>query len=280
MCSFLYPQAIRLHLGISTYSFPWAIGVDGYMPAVPLTANELLAFASANEIHHVQFGDNMPLHNFAEEELHALKATADRLSISVESGTRRLTAENIVRYLSIAQTLHSPFLRVVIDDVDFHPDVQQVIETIQALLPPLKAAGIVLAIENHDRFPAAALKHIIEQTDPLYVGVCLDTANSLGANEGTNEVLHALGPYTVNLHIKDITIQRLPHKMGFIVEGCAAGEGILNIPAIVEQLKLYNKCKTATVELWSGPGETIEQSIATEKHRVGKSIHYLKNILS
>ncbi len=250
------------------------------MPAVPLTAHDLLAYASANEIHRVQFGDNMPLHTFAEEELHALKATADRFSINIETGTRRLTADNIVRYLSIAETLHSPFLRVVIDDVDFHPNAQQVIETIQALLPTLKATGIVLAIENHDRFPAAALRHIIEQTDPLYVGVCLDTANSLGANEGTNEVLQALAPYTVNLHIKDITIQRLPHKMGFIVEGCGAGEGIVNIPAIVEQLKLYNKCKTAIVELWSGPGETLAQSIATEKQMVEKSIHYLKNILS
>jgi L-ribulose-5-phosphate 3-epimerase UlaE len=102
----------------------------------------------------------------------------------------------------------------------------------------------------------------------------------LGANEGINEVTRVLGSHTVNLHVKDIIIKRLSHKMGFMIEGCAAGEGILNIPHIIQQLKPYNKCKTVTLEVWSQPEATIEQAIAKEKQWVETSIKYLKTILT
>lgn len=269
----------RLQLGLSTYSFPWAIGVNGYLPSKPLTAIDLLHYAASNNIHSVQFGDNLPLHTFSLQELNDLKEKAGELGINIEVGTRRLTRENILIYLSIARKFKSPFVRVVIDDSDFHPDEQEVINNIKDLLPHFRQADVCLAIENHDRFPATTLRHIIQQTDPSFVAVCLDTANSLGANEGIREVVQVLGAYTINLHVKDITIKRLPHKMGFTVEGCSAGTGILNIPFIIEQLKPYNKCKTVTLEVWSQPESTIEETLAKEKRGVQKSIDYLKNIL-
>ncbi|RYZ76156.1 MAG: sugar phosphate isomerase/epimerase, partial [Proteobacteria bacterium] len=257
-----------------------AVGVANYPPPVPLAPTDLLRFAARHDIRYVQFGDNMPLHDLTEDELNQLADTASDLHIHIQTGTRRLTVENISRYLLIAEKLKSAFLRVVIDDEDFHPDEHQVIEAIRTLVPVLEKKRIRLAIENHDRFPATALVNIIEQTNPQLVGICLDTANSIGANEGVNEVVRVLGPYTINLHVKDITIKRLPHKMGFNIEGCAAGKGVLNIPQVIGQLKHYNHCDTATLEVWSSPEPTIEESIAKEKRWVEASIHYLKTILS
>jgi len=244
-----------------------------------LSAEGLLQFAATHNLHYVQFGDNMPLHSLSEEEQSNLKAIAEKLQINIEVGTRRLTVDNITLYLAIAQKFNSSFLRVVIDDADFHPNEHEVIDTIRTLLPKLEEKGIVLAVENHDRFPATTLQKIIEQTSPQYVGICLDTANSIGANEGINEVLQVLGEYTINLHLKDFTIRRLPHKMGFLIEGCAAGDGALNGPAIIRQLKTYKKCKTVTLEVWSSPEATTAQSIAREKQLVESSINYLKTIL-
>ncbi len=68
--------------------------------------------------------------------------------------------------------------------------------------------------------------------------------------------------------------------MGFTVEGCAAGKGMLNIPAIITKLKSYNRCKTVTLEVWSQPEATIEETVDREKQWVETSIEYLKNILS
>lgn len=269
-----------MELGISSYSFPWAAGVPGYDPSPKLTAHELLRLAIGYEVKHVQYGDNLPLAELGAAELRELKSLAQRTGVQIQPGTRRLTVENIEKYISIANNFASPFVRVVIDDTHYEPSAAEVKQVIHQLLPLLRQHQVILAIENHDRFTAASLRNIIEETDTELVGICLDTANSLGAGEGFNEVLATLAPYTVNLHVKDIRIQRLSHKMGFTVEGVAAGDGMLDIPAIVQILQPFGRCKVATLEVWSNPAETIEQTLITEKQLVNKSIQYLKQIVA
>jgi len=267
-------------LGISSYSFPWATGVKGFLPPKKLSAFELLQFAIINKIECVQFGDNMPLHLLTTGELTELKETADASAIQLQVGTKGLTRRNVELYLPIAQALSSSFIRVVIDEEWYYPNEDEVKKVIKEIVPILKENDIVLAIENHDRFSSASLQKVILETDPGLVGICLDTANSLGAGEGINEVLDMLGPYTINLHVKDIRIKRVDHKMGFTVEGVAAGEGILNIPSIINQLDKTGRCKTATLEVWSNPEDTMELTLLKEKQWVEKSILYLKKILA
>ena len=240
----------------------------------------LLTYAAKNFIQYVQFGDNLPLHLFDIADQRLIKKKADQSGIKVEVGTRGLTLKNIQQYIIIASLFQSPFLRMVIDDGDYTPTENEVIAIIKKVLPLLKEKNIILAIENHDRFTAASLRKIILDTDPKLVGICLDTANSIGAGEGINEVLNILTPYTVNLHIKDIHIKRVSHKMGFTVEGTAAGDGMLNIAAIIHKLQPTGRCKTATLEVWSNPLNTAATSIKNEKKLVKKSIHYLKTYLS
>ena len=267
-----------MQLGLSTYSFPWAFGVpsEGYSSTMDL--EDLFLVAEKYGIQRVQVGDNYPLHELTETELNRLAKQALTLGIQVEVGTRRLETDHINNYLMIAGLFYSPFLRVVIDDNGFEPTFGEILSTIRSLLPSLKEKSIVLAIENHDRFPASQLQDLITQTDENLLGICLDTANSLGANEGIDTVLDHLAPYVVNLHIKDIHIQRLPHKMGFTVEGCAAGEGILDIPQMVEALTPFQKCESATLEVWSSPLEKKENTLKQERGWVEKSLNYLSSL--
>jgi sugar phosphate isomerase/epimerase len=275
----MHPTNESLQLGISTYSFPWAIGLNHFSTHAA-AARQLVQVAHSYQIHYVQFGDNLPLHGLSYEELKKLKETATEKNISIETGTRGLKRDNLVQYLSIAQQLQSPFLRVVIDEEGYEPGEAEVTEIIKDVLPQFREAGIRLALENHDRFPVRRLKQIIETTDPEWVTVCLDTANSLGANEGIEEVLQALAPHAVNLHIKDISIQRVRSKMGFKLEGCPAGQGILDIPAIVNRVKEYGRCNTATLEVWSNAAATPEATVQQEQEWVEKSITYLKTIVA
>ncbi|MEP7107863.1 MAG: TIM barrel protein [Ferruginibacter sp.] len=266
-------------LGIGSYSFPWAVSIYDAARGNKLTAKDLIDYASLNKIGSVQYGDNLPLHKLNHGELNELKVCAARSEVQIEVGTRGLNIENIEQYIRIAKTLGSKFVRMVIDDVGFHPEVPEVIEITRSVLPLLAKEQVMLAIENHDRFPAMALKNIIQSTDPELIGVCLDTANSIGAGEGIREVVDILAPFTVNLHIKDFIVKRVDHKMGFIVEGTAAGDGMLDIPWLIRELGNTGKCKTATLELWINPGLEPEQTLLKEKHWVDKSIEYLKNII-
>ena len=268
-----------MELGISTYTFPWAVGINGFEPEKKLTPFDLLLTAKHFGISRLQIGDNFPLHLLDYERLISLKQEAGKLKIQLEVGTRRLTADNLLRYLVIAESLHSPFLRVVIDDQDFHPSPAEVKEIIKAVIPQFRQKNVILAIENHDRFPAYVLEDIICDTDKEFVGICLDTANSLGAGEGINEIMKVLAPYTVNLHIKDITITRLSHKMGFMVQGCAAGKGDLDIINIIKTIKTNGKCKSVTLELWSDFQKDIKTTIENEKKWAEESISYLKKLI-
>lgn len=269
-----------MHLGISSYSFPWAFGLNESYPFLPLTPRALLEYAAASDIHIVQFGDNCSLHKLTNDEFEKLADQAFAANINIQPGTRKLTLENLETYIAITSKLNAPYFRIVIDDENFWPGINEIIDIIGNVIPSLKAANVKIAIENHDRFPATVLKKIVESTDEKYVGICLDTANSLGAGEGVNEVLKILGPYTINLHIKDVTIKRLDHKMGFKVSGCIAGTGVLDIPYIVSQVNSYGRCDAAILEVWSDPELTLDETLRKERDWVAKSIEFLKTIMS
>ncbi len=266
-----------MELGISTYTFPWAIGTENKFQTNSLNAIDLLELAIQYQIRRVQFCDNLPLHELSESYRNQINEKAKKADLKLEVGTRGLTINNISRYIEIAKEFGSPFLRVVIDDADYEPNVTEVVKIIKQLLPILKKNQVVLAIENHDRFSSEILKSIILDTDPKWVGICLDTANSLGAaGEGCNDILQTLGQFTVNLHIKDIKINRVDHKMGFIVKGCEAGAGIIDIGSLLDFFKSESKLISLTLELWSNPLPLLGDTIKQEKEWATKSIQYLK----
>lgn len=111
-----------MQAGLSTYSFPWAIGLKNNGQPQLSAAMDLLQFAHAHQIKHVQFGDNLPLHLLAHEDLKKLQQAAVEANILIEVGARGLKEAHVRRYLSIARQLGSPFLRMVIDEEGYEPD--------------------------------------------------------------------------------------------------------------------------------------------------------------
>jgi sugar phosphate isomerase/epimerase len=156
--------------------------------------------------------------------------------------------------------------------------LNSVISSIKELVPEFKSRKIKLAIENHDRFKAREFEKIIQSVGSEWVGICLDSVNSMGAGEGFDEVSKILLPYTLNFHIKDFTIKRVSHKMGIIIEGAPAGKGMLNINELVESLSIHKNCISAILELWTPPENNIHDTIRKEEAWAAESIEYLKTI--
>ncbi len=267
-----------MRLGLSTYSYTWAIGVAGQMPGHPMSALELIDEAVRLGVSCVQIADNMPLHQFSRAELQKLSSYASSNGICLEAGTRGLKAENIIKYAGIAAKLGSPLLRVVIDSAGYEPPVKEVVGTIKGLLPVLKENNLKLAIENHDRFRSVEFAEMITDTDPDRIGICLDSVNSMGAAEGLHEVVDILAPFTINLHLKDFIVERVWHRMGFVIEGVPAGKGMLNIGWLRNEIEKHGKCQSAILELWTPPEDDMVSTIAKEKKWVGESIEYLKTV--
>ena len=85
-----------MKLGISSFTFPWAIG--GIEPDYPvaMSAFELLERAHSLNADVLQIADNLPIGGLAEAELIKLKAQADSYGIAIEVGTRGIKSENIL----------------------------------------------------------------------------------------------------------------------------------------------------------------------------------------
>lgn len=265
-----------MQLGISTYTYGWAIGIPGTMPAQPMTATDLLAKAKALNLKLVQFGDNLPLHELLPASLTVLHQNARSNGITLEIGARGLTRAHLQLYIGIAEKLEARLLRFVIDLPGYEPGAAEVAALIKEHLPLLREKQITLGLENHDRLAAREFARIMEAVDSDLVGICLDSVNSMGAGEGLEQIVQTLAPYTVNLHIKDFGIQRLSHLMGFRIEGRPAGKGMLNIPWLLAEISPYGRCQTAVLEQWVVPEPDLEKTIAKETAWAEASIQYLR----
>ena len=270
-----------MRLGISSYTFVWAVGVPGYpQPPQPLTAEGLIAKAVELGVRVVQIADNLPLERLTEPELDRLANLASERGIALEIGTCGIASANLRTFLQLAQRLKSPLVRTLIDTETSQPSADEAVAALRTVLPAFAENDVTLAIENHDRFPAATLAGIIERCDSRHVGICLDTANALGCGEDIHTVLRALGPYVVNVHIKDFRVQRLPHKKGFVVEGCPAGQGLLDIQRLLADLRELGRDPSMILELWPPPEATLEASIVKEDAWTRESIDYLRQYVA
>jgi len=269
-----------MRLGIGSYAMAWSIGVPGHAPPRPMTAFDLLEAADELGAGVVQICDNLPLDRLSDEELDRLARQATERGIQIEVGTRGIRPEHLRRYLKLAVRLQSPILRVVVDTTDHHPSPDEIVATVDPMLHEFSDAGVCLAIENHDRFRARQFVEILQRLASPAAGICLDTVNSFGALEGPEVVVAALIPWAVNLHLKDFCIRRVDHQMGFLVEGRPAGQGQLNVPWLLEQLRAAGRDLNAILEQWPLPQATIEETIAKEKAWARQSINYLRTLIA
>lgn len=265
-----------MQLGISTYTYGWGIGVPGKTPARPLTELDLLDQARAFGLRLVQFGDNLPLHELPEEQLQALAKQAKEQGLALELGARRLSPEHLHRYLDLAERLEARILRFVVETPGYEPDLPEVIALLREAVPELERKNVTLGLENHDRLKAGEFADIMERVGSERVGICLDSVNSMGAGEGLEQIVDTLAPYTINLHVKDFGIRRLPHLMGFQIDGRPAGQGMLQVPWLLEKLAPFHRCRTAVLEQWVVPEEDLETTIAKEKAWAEESVAYLR----
>jgi sugar phosphate isomerase/epimerase len=271
---------MKMQLGLSSYSYTWAVGVPGSMPESPMSVRLLVDKASDLQVDLLQVADNMPLEVFSGLQLEDIFKYASDKGIAIEMGGRGLTPEHTLQCLKAAEKLKSPILRMVVDQKDFEPDIKSIITIIKGLIPEFKSRNIRLAIENHDRLKAQEFKQIIEETDTEWVGICLDSVNSMGAGEGFETVSEILLPYTINLHLKDFSIRRVSHKMGFVIEGTPAGMGMLNIKQLVNDLESMKRCGSAILELWTPYQSDVEETIKLEESWAKQSIDFLKPIFN
>ena len=145
----------------------------------------------------------------------------------------------------------------------------------------LDQQDVILALENNEAFSAEEFAGLIQQLASPRVGICLDTANSLGRPETLATVVEHLAEHTVMLHAKDYDIRRIDTRMGFSVVGRAAGEGRVDFDWVLAELRKRERTGISViVEHWPPFVGTIQETIRIEEEWLAQSVQFLRSKLS
>ncbi len=268
-----------MKLGIGTYAFMWSIGFPGAEPHPPMDAFALLSQARDLAVQVVQFGPNLPLDTLPASELQRLLHFASANDLQLECGTLGTEPDHLRKHIALAHSLSATLLRTIPSyEVRQVPSLDDLKAQLSAILPDLERNNVRLAIENAN-IPAAQLAQLIRKINSRWIGVTLDTVNSLAIPEGTREVVEILAPYVLSFHVKDFSIQRQWHRMGFSVEGRPAGQGQMDFPWIVQTLRSAGADPNAILELWPPQQANLQATIELEHSWAKQSIQYLRTCL-
>ncbi|MBM3767955.1 MAG: sugar phosphate isomerase/epimerase [Acidobacteria bacterium] len=266
-----------MKLGIASWTVPWAIGMPGYpMPANPLSPVGLLDLAVRHGVSIVQIADNMPLHEKSDAELSELSREAAARGIELEGGTRGIEPSHLMRYLDVCRAIGARKLRTLLHTATVKPTIEQAAAWMREVLPAFEAAGVAIALENNEAHTVREYSWLVTELASPSLGICMDTANSLGRPETLDRVVEGLAPHTIILHVKDYSIRRVDTRMGFDVIGTAAGEGKVDFPRVFEALRKHNRSPSVILEHWPPFSETIERTVKQEEEWVERSLKFLR----
>ena len=106
---------------------------------------------------------------------------------------------------------------------------------IEAALPIVERHKMPLGIENHKDWRVDQQVALLQRYSSEYLGVCLDTGNNLAVLDDPTETVEKLAPYTFNVHFKDMAMEECDE--GFLLSEVPLGEGMLDIPRIVDIIR-------------------------------------------
>lgn len=269
-----------MKLGISSYTYPWAIGLPGAAPREPLSALDLLEKARELGVGLVQFGPNLPLDRLTERQLDEVLDRAASWDIDLEMGTLGIEPEALRRQLRFAKRIGAILLKTTLGCPDgTMPTRVEIHNCLRSVLDELSGGEIRLAIDN-SRISARELNEILESLGSTCVGAGLDTAHPLALPEGWQISIRVLAYRTVSLQIKDFVVQPAAHRMGFVVKGAPVGDGQLNVPWIVESFAALRVEPSTLLESWTPQQDTLEATIRLEDLWARQGIKYLRRFIA
>jgi sugar phosphate isomerase/epimerase len=243
----LNPYGLTYHLGIQAIGTPRAnpnpAGLEGYIAlATELGARTLEVWEGWTR-------------ELADADLQALGERLRGLGIEPvgSSGLHHGDPANSIR---IAKGLGASVMRFALTPIlcgdrnaagpRWPALVDNVWTQLRRIAPLAAAAGITIAIENHQDFTSAELVEFCTKTGPN-VGIVFDTANTFPVAESPLDFTRTIAPHVRYLHLKDYRVQWTDE--GIRLCRCPSGDGAVPFAEIVEILARHHQSLPAAIEI-------------------------------
>ena len=266
-----------MKIGIGSYAYRWAIGYGDFNPHNPMTPFELLEKATELDVKVVQLCENISLQRYNSKSLRQLRRRAEERGIVLEVGIQEADFSVLRTYLTTAILLGSSLVRVALNAPGKHPTLNESLAIINKLLPVLKAESMTLALENQFHLSSTEMVKLVNTVDNPLVGICLDTANSIGLLEKPLDTVRSLAPYAVSVHLKDYKIVQC--SVGYKIVGTPLGAGFLDIESVIDLLKRSAHNPNIILEQWMNRLESEEETLQMEEDWVRGSVKHIKKSL-
>jgi len=272
-----------MRLGIGSYTYGWSSGTYGSDTSQAagfhyLTAFDLIDRAVTADVPVVQICVKPDLAAMSSDELETLQKYAVDNNKTLEIGTVGSDPDHLLEYLRIAGLLGANLVRTIFTNPS--PHITEEHAHVAKIADQYAEKQTYLAIENHETSSYLDLVALCREIDNEYIGVCLDTVNSLGRGEGMREVAEALMPYTKCLHVKDFTVVRHKSDIELTITGASAGEGKLDVPKQLEMLSQYCPNASTILEQWTPLQETLDATVQLQERWAKAGIIFLKGCLA
>jgi sugar phosphate isomerase/epimerase len=202
----------------------------------------------------------------------------DRLTHTMEEGIA--IAESIGSDIGkISMDIHRPH---PVCSSAFHPKVIPQLENIarkaEAAAPVAQNAGVRLCLENHTEAFSDEVIWIINRVNHPYVGVCVDTNNSLMVGEDPLTAIRKLAPLSFTNHFSDHRI--VFDQYGCRITGVATGSGDVPMREAYQVIKANCNMKRLNIEVEFDPGaDGSEEARRREYEAVVESIRFVREEL-
>jgi len=235
-------EKVPMLLGVDSWSFSFACGMRDVKPAKRMTAGDLLAKVCRWGLKGAQVGlGDMPAlgsSQFASFrkaiEDHALYWEVSAGMVQEEEGVRRALEYNAAIGSKVVRAFMEGF-GLQFQGISLDDYVSGAIVHIKKLLPEFERRGLCLCLENHGGLRMRHIRRVLKTFPSEHLGLNLDTGNPLLTLEDPVEVVRELAPRTYTCHLKDWNLLR--SEDGLIVRGCALGDGVVDLKAVVEVLR-------------------------------------------
>jgi sugar phosphate isomerase/epimerase len=261
---------------VGSWTFPWATGtVQDRRPEPILDPVGVVQRTVDIGVHVVHFLDNLPLDIFDGKVLDRARDLALDHNIEVEVGTRGTEPAHLLKYLEIAQRMGARLVRTMGGWHKAPAPVAQIKANFRKVLPQFDGAGVRIALENYEAYSTSDIAAIVQEIDSPSLGVCLDLTNSFAAMESADEILQNLAPFTISVHLKEFTVERLEYLMGFAFRGKPTGQGVLPLTKIFETLWANSRKANVIVEQWPPFNENLEKTMEMEFEWARQGVEHL-----
>jgi sugar phosphate isomerase/epimerase len=245
----------HLPLLLTGYGVPYSMGYiplkDGLVNPRPLGPIELMDRASALGLAGVEIPLTSRVPSF-EGRVVELAEFAHDLGTALRERNLRVVAdygviidsdaEDFRRYLRTAHQMGATVVRATLSNVlcgdrrtcagGWPARLEVCAARLREVLPVAEELGMALAVENHQDATTDDLLRLAEMAgNSLALGITLDTGNPLAMAEDPVQAASKLAHLIRHVHLKDYTIHFA--QEGYRLVRCAAGDGVIDFPAIL-----------------------------------------------